>query len=245
MLLQSHKMSTEQIQLFLPESLVKLALKITRAFDISGYNLFSILDTLQYALEVNYQAQIKSEDKIDEKEMTILIVNIIRLCEKYNKMSSKFTKVEITKIFGNLQISQKEFNSKELEHFKSFNFQVKAPKIVELIYGLIDSHLDTINMTREALMNMALDILIIIYCWRIKIYEELKKTYQDHQAKEMIGDDKLVAVSTVFVCMKLLNLSERVTISVFDAMCDELENGHEAKDVNNLAGIIFGLIKKQ
>lgn len=133
----------ESTLLFLPESLVRLALKIAKAFEISGYNLFSMLDTLQFALEVNYQAQ----KAIDEKEMTILIVNIIRLSEKYNKMASQLTKIEITRIFGGLQI-ESEFNQKEFEHFKSFNYEVKTPKIVEMIYELIDTHLDTVSPQR-------------------------------------------------------------------------------------------------
>jgi hypothetical protein len=227
----------------LPESLVRLSLKIAKSFDITDCNLFSILDTLQFALEVNFKAQLSSQASIDEKEMTILIVNIIRLSEKYNKAYSKLTKVEITKIFGNLQIDRKEVNDKEFEHFKSFNYDVKEPKIVELIYNLIDIHLDTINMTKDSLMTMALDILKIFYCWRVKIYEEVQKTNQE-QAKDVIADQRLIAVSILFVVMKLLNLSERIIVSVFDAMCEELENGFEAKEVNHLSGIIFGLIKK-
>lgn len=129
---------------FLPESLVRLVLKITKAFDIGGYNLFSILDTLQFALEVNYHAQIKDLKIIDEKEMTILIVNIIRLSEKFNKMASKLAKKEFTQMFGDLQIEMNDFNAKELEHFKSFDYNVKTPKIVEILYVMIDSHLDTV-----------------------------------------------------------------------------------------------------
>lgn len=100
-------------------------------------------------------------------------------------------------------------------------------------------------MTKESMMNLALDALKVFYCWRIKIYEEVKKTASKDHAKDLLSDDKLIAVAIIFVCMKILNVSERITISVFDAMCEELENGFEAKEVNQLAGIIFGLLKKQ
>lgn len=100
-------------------------------------------------------------------------------------------------------------------------------------------------MTKDSLLDMALDALKVFYCWRIKIFEEVQKTMSQDQAKELVTDVKLVAVSILFVCLKLLNVSERVTISVFDTMCEELENGFEAKEVNHLSGIIFGLLKKQ
>lgn len=232
------------IEFFLPESLVKLVFKITKIFEISDYNLFSILDTLRYALQENYQAHLKIQKPMDEKEMTILIVNIIRLSEKYNRMSSKLTKIEINKIYGNLQIDEKEFNGKEFEHFKSFNFKVEVPTFVETIYGLIDTHLDTISISKESLMKFALDVLKVFYCWRIKIFEDVEKSYKD-QAMDLVMDAKLLSVSILFVVLKILNVSERVTISVFDAMCDELDGDFGAKEVNYLSGVIFGFIKNE
>lgn len=233
----------ESSQFYIPESLVNLVLKIAKEFEISGFNLFSILDTLQFALEMNYQAQLSSQNPWDETEMTILIINIIRLAEKYNKMTSKLTKVPITKMYAALDIDPNKINEKEFQHFKSFNFEIKSPVIVETIYKLIDEHMNGISISKDKVMVFSLDVLKIFYCWRIKIYE-IVKTVNQNQAKELLADVKLVALSVVLAVLKLLNISERTTSCVFDAMCAQLENGFAAKEVNYLSGVIFGLIKK-
>lgn len=106
-----------------------------------------------------------------EKEMTMLIINILRLSEKFNKSSALVFKVQIDKVFENLGIERDVINGKEIEHFKSFNYEVKHPAIAEALYQLIDDHLDA-NEKKDYILEVSFDILRLFYCWRTKIHEE-------------------------------------------------------------------------
>lgn len=154
---------------FLPEYLVRLTLKIAKSFEIRNYDEFSLLDTLQYGLFQYYQLDMELEN---EKELSLLILNIIRITDKYNKMDSNLTKVKLDAILPELQITSKEFNDFEFKVFKAMNFKICRPFIVETIYELISEHLITLIDNPEFLFEFSLDILRLIYCWRTEIYEK-------------------------------------------------------------------------
>lgn len=122
-------------------------------------------------MELNYKILLKNGKEIDEKEMIMLIINIIRLSEKFNKSSSKLIKIHVDKAFENLGIDRKEINRKEFEHYKMFNYAIKTPTIVESIYKLIEGHLDDADKN-DFVLDFASDVLKIFYCWRSKIYDE-------------------------------------------------------------------------
>ena len=154
---------------FIPESLVKLAMKIAKSFEIRSYDEFSLLDTLQYGLFQYYQLNTELDN---EKELCLLIVNIIRLTNKFNKMDSNLTKVKLDAIFPELQISSKEFNEFEYKVFKAMNFKICTPFIVETIHEIISVNLVKIIDNPEFLFELSLDILRLVYCWRTEIYEK-------------------------------------------------------------------------
>ena len=126
---------------------------------------------MSFGLEENFKLMGKDQNEFCEKEMTMLIINILRLSEKFNKASAKVCKVKIDQAFENLGIERDVINSKEIEHFKSFNYEVKHPVIAETIYQLIDNHLDNMEK-KDYILGVSFDILRLFYCWRVKIYEE-------------------------------------------------------------------------
>lgn len=154
---------------FLPESLVRLTLKIAKSFEIRNYDEFSLLDTLQYGLFQYYQLDRELEN---EKELCLLILNVIRLTDKFNKMDSILTKVKLDAIFPELQITSKEFNEFEFKVFKAMSFKICKPFIVETIHELIREHLVTLIDNPEFLFEFSLDILRLVYCWRTEIYDK-------------------------------------------------------------------------
>lgn len=154
---------------FLPESLVKLTLKIAKTFEIRNYDEFSLLDTLQYGLFQYYQLNTKLDN---EKELCLLIVNIIRITDKFNKMDSNITKIRLDAIFPELQITSKEFNDFEYKVFKAMNFKICKPFIVETIYEIIRVHLVNLINNPDFLYEFSLDILRLVYCWRTEIYDK-------------------------------------------------------------------------
>lgn len=173
---QTNKTDTSPIKtqviyggVFLPESLVKLTIKIAKSFEIRSYDEFSLLDTLQYGLFQYYQLNTKLEN---EKELCLLIINIIRLTDKFNKMDSNLTKVKLDAIFPELQITSKEFNEFEYKVFKAMNFKICTPIIVETIHEIISVHLVNLIDNPDFLLEFSLDILRLVYCWRKEIYEK-------------------------------------------------------------------------
>lgn len=161
-----------------------------------------------------------------------------------NDAKSKLTKFKLDEIFGKLQIDGNECNGKELQHFKSFNCDVKVPQIVEEIYGIIERYMkeEILKVSKDSIMKHAMNILKIFYSWRAQIHEGTETPKVAH-CKELARDHKVVGVSIILICLNLLNVSGKVSSQIFDAMCGELEDG--AKKVNFLAGVLFALIKKQ
>lgn len=123
---------------------------------------------MSYGLEENFK---NAQGEFCEKEMTMLVINILRLSEKFNKSSAKLFKIHIDEAFQNLGIDRNLINSKEIEHFKSFNYEVKNPAIAEALYQLIDNHLDAVDK-KDHILSVSFDILRLFYCWRTRIYEE-------------------------------------------------------------------------
>lgn len=155
--------------IFLPESVVKLTMKIAKSFEITSYDEFSLLDTLQLGLFQYYELNTELKN---EKEFCLLIVNILRLTDKFNKMNSNITKVKLDAIFPELQITNKEMNEFEYKVFRAMNFKICTPFIVEKIHEIINVHLINLIDNNEFLMEFSLDILRLAYCWRKEIYDK-------------------------------------------------------------------------
>lgn len=151
---------------FLPKSLVKLVQKIAKIFEISSYDEFSLLDTLEFALNRNME----KHEEIDERKMTLLLINIIRLTEKYNKASSQLTKVKIESVFKEIGISSDEFNQGEFETFKLMDFHIVNPISVEIIFNFVEINLRELKAKKEFLFEFSVDILRLVYFWRTQIY---------------------------------------------------------------------------
>lgn len=90
--------------IFLPESLVRLVLKIAQKFEISSYGEFIMLDTFQSGL-ATAMMKLNDDEELNERQMTLLIVNIIRLSEKSNNVKSPLTIVKLDEIFCGLGIT--------------------------------------------------------------------------------------------------------------------------------------------
>lgn len=145
------------IEVFLPESLVKLVLKIAKNFKLSCFDEFSILDTLQFACHKNFEHNFESK-----KDMTFFIMSVIRITEKFNKASLK---VGIPQLGSSENLVQKEF-----KFFKSMDFHVCAPRAVETLHEMIESHLSEF-LRKDFIFDFSVDILRIVYAERSKIYD--------------------------------------------------------------------------
>lgn len=156
--------------LFLPESLVGLVIKICKSYNISKYDQFSILETLNFALFNDFKESMDKNAFKDEEKMYIMIVNIVRLCEKFNNSSSSFAK-KIDQIFKELGINKNVYNVSELESYKLMDYDVKSPVILEQVYDLIDKNLDT-NEQKNEYFDYANDILVLFYYWKNAMYNE-------------------------------------------------------------------------
>lgn len=245
-------------ELFLPVSLVKLVFKVSKLFRLPSIDEFSMLDTLQWSL---YKS-IKLSDghAIDEKEMCLMLVNIIRLTEKFNKATSKLTKLKLDQIFMDLGITSEEFNSKEFETFKSMDFRIMSPVVAEMVYQLIEEHLVGL-MNKDFLYEFSLDVLRLTYVYRTSIYDELvdrsnnqlnwliklnfrfTKSSSDQDATKLMKNQKLMASAVLMVMLKILQVADRIHNQVFDAVSIKLGGGNSSIQLNQLSAIIFDFIK--
>ena len=152
-------------EFFLPTSLIKLVMKIAKIYQLSSLDEFSVFETLQFALFKSIEIEIT-----DEKTMTILIINIIRITEKYNKATSMLTRTKLESLFPQLGITSDEFNQQEFKIFEAIDFQVQNPQIVEMIYKIIETSLSEF-IKKEFIFEFSVDILRIVYASRINIYD--------------------------------------------------------------------------
>lgn len=161
------KAKNKQDESFLPESLVKLVLKIAQSFRLKSFDEFSLLDTLQSGL-AKYLNALNGQE-ITETDMIKLIVSIIRVSEKFNNINSEFTKVKLDRIFKDLAITNEEFNNQEFATFKAIDFRIESPIVAETVYDLIQKHLNHFKKL-DLLLEMSFDILRIVYTFRTEIY---------------------------------------------------------------------------
>lgn len=153
--------------LFLPENLVKLVLKIARVFELTSFDEFSLLDTLHLAI---VKKVLEVDKNLDERKMIVTLVNFIRITEKFNKSASPLARMKLCQIFPNLGITEKEFNNHELEVFKLTGFQVANPVVVELIFNFISLHFSELQK-KNFLFEFSMDILRFVYTFRSSIYQ--------------------------------------------------------------------------
>lgn len=159
----THPKQDLENQFFLPVSLTKIVMKIAKAFKFSSYDEFSLLDTLQFVLSKNIEMEIN-----DEKGMTIFLLNVVRISEKFNTAEMVMSKLET--IFPQLGISSEEFNRVEFKIFETIDFHVQPPAVVELLYNLIEEKLGDLKR-KDFVFEFSLDILRIVYSARSFIYE--------------------------------------------------------------------------
>ena len=155
-------------EVFLPVTLVKLVFKIAQVFQLTSFDEFSLLDTLQQGL--NMKLKTFDLEDIDERKMCLTIVSIIRVSEKFNNINSEFTKVKLDTIFYELGITNEEFNNQEFTTFKEMNYHVETPTAAEALYELIEKHLDDFKK-KDFLLEFSLDILRLAYTFKTRIYE--------------------------------------------------------------------------
>lgn len=153
------------IDIFLPDSLVKVVLKLAKKFELSSFNEFSLLDSLQLSL----CNQMESGCDMDEKSMVLLVINVIRLTEKFNSAMSRLTQLKVDEVFGELGITNDEFKAHEFEAFKMMNFKFVSPHSFEMVYNLVQTHLT--DESKDFLFDLSLDVLRFVYCWRSGIFD--------------------------------------------------------------------------
>lgn len=152
---------------FLPESLQNLVMKIAKMFEFNSFNEFSLMESLEYTILHNTL----EIDDMDETKMSLLIINIIRLSEKFNCATSKITKIKLNSIFSELGFSNDEFNDNEFTTFRTMNFNVRYPSVVEFIYNFIETLLPELHEKKSHILEFTLDIMRLAYSSRQKIYD--------------------------------------------------------------------------
>ncbi|CAG9809836.1 unnamed protein product [Chironomus riparius] len=225
--------------LFLPESLVRLVIKICKSYNISKYDQFSILDTLNFALFNDFKESLSKDAFKDEEKMYIMILNIIRLCEKFNNSSSSFAK-KIDTIFKELGINKNVYNVSELESYKMMDYEVKNPVVLEAIYDFVENNLNS-NDQKNQVFDFSNDLLVLVYLWKDSIFNRLLKTMSHEDSIKIIKNQKLQAVAVFFVVLKILNNSKYNEI--FEKITNEMKEEITEKEVNQLCAVIFGLIQ--
>lgn len=151
---------------FLPESLIKLVMKIAKVYNFSSIDEFSLMDTLQFTIFKN----IHNLNIVDEKSMTIFILNIVMITDKFNRTKSTLTEAELDQICQKLDISGKELYKQEFAVFKTMEYQIQTPVVVEMIYDFIEKHM-TEYKKKHFIYEMALDVMRIVYVMKKYIYE--------------------------------------------------------------------------
>ena len=165
---QPNSSSSCQGVIFLPHSTVNLAFKLAKIFEISSYNLFSLLDSL---LEVILKSANLATENVSDKTVCIMLINIIRISEKLNNAASQLTKVKLDAIFVDLGISSEEFDKHEFEVYSLMGFKASTPLIVETIHNLIEVHLPNVKR-KDYLFEFSMDILKMVYALRNEMYAE-------------------------------------------------------------------------
>lgn len=137
-------------------------MKLSRKFQLTGVEEFSLLDTLQYGLERNSLS--------NTEEMTSLLFQIINITRKYNTADSMLNKRNLEKVFGVGTTSSASNYKHEFEVLKSLDFKVKTSAVVEMIYQRIEDHLSD-HAKKDFLFSYSLDILRFVYLVRENIYD--------------------------------------------------------------------------
>lgn len=146
---------------FLPQSLVMLLIKIAKNFKLSVYEEFSLFETISYGLSSN-----ASED-FDEEKLSSLLLEIIKVTQKYNNADLKLSNENLGEIFGK---STKDLVQEEFAVFKSMNYKIKSSKIIEMIYLKIEKHLSD-HKKKDFLYSYSIDILRFVFMTRDEIYK--------------------------------------------------------------------------
>jgi hypothetical protein len=166
-----HTVDDSYQQTFLPKNLVKLVIKIAKAFGLSSYDEFSLLETIQHGLYQNIidlSLDQLEDNEVDQKRICCLIINIIRITEKFNTRFSIFTKIELISVFKNLGLSQAEFDRRELDVMKSMRFRIMDSVAADTIYHFIGKYLPEVD--KRFMFEVSLDILRLVFLWKTEIY---------------------------------------------------------------------------
>lgn len=159
------KISSEEV--FLPEAVVKLVLKICKTFEISKFDTFSVLETLQAALYSNLFAQYPRT----VKETAMIILNAVRLTEKFQKSANSFAK-NCDKVFEALGMTKDEYNDSEVRTYHLMDYKIINPEILEEIYYIIEKNEHLNSELKNSVYECAVDVLTIFYSWKYRIFNE-------------------------------------------------------------------------
>lgn len=162
------EVSSNHDDLFLSAIIVNIIIKVAKIFEISSVDEFSIMETLHYAIMKNAEAL---EETLDEKVITVFVLNIIRISDKYNKAGSTMSQAKLESFLPGLGVTADELNKHELDVFKSHDLKVLESVTVDLIFDLMSSLLAE-QENKPFLFEIAMDVLRGVYINAVEIYEE-------------------------------------------------------------------------
>lgn len=253
--------AAQQEMIFIPESLVILVLKLARKFEFNSIDVFSLLDTLENTLR-RYSKRL---GEIDERKMYLLLINIIRISEKFNRASSELTKAKLETIFQDLGLTSNDYNQSEFATFKSMDFKVSTPTVAETIYNLIEVHSDILPR-KDSMFEFAMIILRYVYAKKSTIYARSVVLFDSEfvpivvsifkfnfrftkdrklESQKLMGDQKFLALGVMLLTLRIVCVADRIHNQIFDAVVNELNEEQTASDLNTLSAIIFELVKEE
>ncbi|CRK90442.1 CLUMA_CG004136, isoform A [Clunio marinus] len=229
-------------RIFLPSSLIKLVFSVSKLFELSSYNEFSLLDTLEFALNAKYNL-INDRGTFDEKEMAIFIFNVILITVKFNTANPN-TRNELQAVMKQLGIENKESIEQEFETFSLMNFKILDPYVVELIFNLVEVHLSAFQGKNDV-FEKSLDILRIAYFNRNAIYIKFTAGLSTTETSNLKNDLKLFSSSIFIATLKIFKFPFQKQNEIFEKLTNEDEGGiQSAQNLNNLSSIVFEVAKQ-
>ncbi|KAG5673536.1 hypothetical protein PVAND_003576 [Polypedilum vanderplanki] len=218
---------------FLSISVVEVILKLSKQFQLEGYDEFSILDTLEFALDNKFEMSDK-EENIDD--ICIFILSVSKITEKFNKAMLNISKEEIKSLFDQLEIKNVNCIKDEFEAYKLMDFEIKEPQTFCEIYNMIENHFDKSSEEKMIVFNCAIDVLRLVYCWKAQIFDNVEN---ENAIKNQ--NHYLLAASTICVALKILNFSD--IVNIFESICSNFANELSLQKVNQLSSKIYSLIQ--
>lgn len=170
-----YKNNLDYLNIFLPDSVVELAMNIAKIAQISTVDEMVIILNLHHAFyQVTKSDEALKEKDFNERSIFLFIINVMRLTEKIMKTSPQFlSKNKIRELFTNAGVTEKDLIDDEFATFSKINFKLlESPQILIDIHQWIPCFLgDKVETSNEKLFEIALDIMKVVLLKRKKIYE--------------------------------------------------------------------------